>query len=292
MSTDGFVGFLRGMGHIVRQTNDLYWYNEHPHVYTSFPFHKLVDIDRLPMAEVLGKDGWALRCPCEINKGRPSYRLTCTVRDYELSHLGSKARNQTRRGLEQCRAHPVSFEELAKDGLRLNSETLVRQGRHIPSNFSTYWQRYYDLASRTEGAHAWGVFVGVELAAYLIAFEMENVANVFIVRSSSKFLKYYPNNALFYEYLRNSLGANGYSEVSIGFESIRKDLASLDHFKMGMGFCAVPVGQRIELSPLFKQVLQRPVLNALIAIAPMWKHGEKLEKLGGLFEWYRDQLER
>ncbi|MGB9430437.1 MAG: GNAT family N-acetyltransferase [Gammaproteobacteria bacterium] len=203
--------------------------------------------------------------------------------------LSGKARNQTRRGLEQCVVREVTFAELAQQGLRLNRETLVRQKRRISADFDEHWRRYFTAAEEAEGACAWGAFAGERLAAYLIAFEMESVAHVLIVRSSTEHLKIYPNNVLLYGFLQHALGKGGYREVSIGLESIRKDLTSLDHFKRGMGFSEVEIGQRVELAPALARMLPSPILSVLLGIAPVWQHGENLDKLAGLLQWYREQ---
>lgn len=289
MSTKGFASFLSTMGYQVRTAAGVYWYNEHPHIYTSFPFHQCVNPRGLVFKEVLGRDGWALRYPCEIAEGRKSYRLACAVPDYGMRYLSGKARNQTRRGLEQCLVREVTFTELAQQALRLNRETLARQKRSLPADFEGYWRRYFTAASQAEGACAWGAFAGEALAAYLIAFEMESIAHVLIVRSSTEHLKIYPNNALLYGFLQHALNRGRYREVSIGFESIRRDLRSLDHFKLGMGFSRIEIGQRVELAPALARLLPIPVLSGLLRVSPVWQHGEVLDKLAGLLEWYRDQ---
>lgn len=290
MSTEGFCGFLKELGHNVRAEAGVYWYNEHPHVYTSFPFQQFVSREEMALDNILANDGWVVRYPCDISQGRKSYRLACTIQGYGMHSLSGKARNQTRRGLEQCSVREVPFGELAQTGIQLNRETLIRQKRRIPAGFDSYWHRYYAAASRAEGACAWGAFVESELAAYLIAFEMDNVAHVLIVRSSTRFLKHYPNNALLFGFLQYALNDGRYQEVSIGLESIRVDLTSLDHFKLGMGFSKIEIGQRVELAPFASRLLSRPVLNLLLGTSFIWQRSEKLDKLAGLLTWYRDQI--
>lgn len=289
MSTEGYAEFLKDMGHTVRATAGVFWYNDFPHFYTCFPFHRIVDTQAVDVKGVLGNDGWAMRYPCAFHQGRKSYRLACAVQNYGLQSLSGKARNQTRRGLEQCHVRPLLFAELEVHGIPLNRETLVRQGRRIPNGFEDYWRRYYRAAARADGACSWGAFVGDRLGAYLIAFDMERVMHVLIVRSSTEHLKSYPNNALLFEFLRFSLNQGGCLEVSIGLESIRKDLTSLDHFKEGMGFSQVEIGQRVELAPRLALLFRPAVCRVILWAAPAWKHGEKLDKLAGLLDWYRDQ---
>ena len=289
MSTQGYAGFLRMMGHTVRQSAGLFWFNAHPHVYMSFPFHRLVDPSSIIPREILGRDGWLMRFPCDITEGRPSYRIVCDQRKYDLADLSPKARNQTRRGLEKCLVRPVSFDELAKEGIRLNNETIVRQGRTVPRDFNTYWSRYYQTAGRSEGAESWGAFIDGALAAYLIAFRMEECANILIVRSSTQHLKQYPNNALLFTYTHHTIRDPDVNEISIGLESVQYEMESLDHFKYGMGFRQVPVGQRIEVTFWLKSLLKGPLLKGMRRMSQVLSNKERFSKLAGMLQWYEEQ---
>ncbi len=289
MSSEGYAGFVAAMGHRVRQSGGVYWFNAHPHIYMSFPFDCEVDPASVDWGVVLGDDGWAARFPCQMAVGRPSYRIVADQSGYGMSNLSGKARNQTRRGLENCEVRLVSFEELAVVGMTLNRETLVRQNRKPGADFEAYWKNYYSQAARADGAEAWGAFVAGELAAYLIAFRMEGVAHVLIVRSSSRFLKQYPNNALMYGYLEHALNRAGLKEVSIGLESIQEGMDTLDHFKIGMGFHKKPVGQRIVLRPALRKLMSGPGVKAARLILRDGWGSEKLGKLAGLVRWYAEQ---
>jgi len=290
MSTESYADFLMRMGHTVRKVGDVYWFNVYPHIYMSFPFQRVIDPFAVDWPDVFQEDGWCARFPCSIDIGRPSYRLIVDNPEYNLKCLTSKARNQTRRGLEACEVRQIEFSELTKAGLALNRETLERQGRRVPRDFQRYWHRYYKEASKTEGAHAWGAFVGGELAAYLIAFIMDNVSHILIVRSSRKHLRSYPNNALIFEYIRNMLGRRMVSEISIGLESLQEGLQSLDHFKIGMGFKKKPVGQRIVLRSWLSHIMRQPLLGIARSILSWFpSRDERLAKIIGLLRWYEEQ---
>lgn len=289
MSVIGYAGFLSDMGHSVRKVSNVYWFDVHRHVYTSFPFHVCLDPNRIDLSAVLCFDGWVARYPSDIRYGRPSYRISCTNRNYSFENLTSKARNQTRRGLSRCAVEPVSFEFLSKKGMALNRETLQRQNRQVSSNFTEYWERYYCYASRAEGAEAWGAFVGGDLAAYLIAFRIDDCANILIVRSASEHLASYPNNALLFRYLTSTLREPNIREVSIGFESIQSDMTSLDHFKYGMGFRRVEVGQRVELASWLAFFARGPLLSGLQRFCEARTSLEFYRKGAGLLRWYREQ---
>lgn len=288
MSANGFVEFLRGMGHRVRQVGDTWWYNVHPHIYMSFPFHRPLDPFSFSLKEVLGRDGLVARYLTPLDMGRASYRLVCDRRDYDWACLSTKARNQTRRGLENCIVRRISFDELQVDGVRLNRETLERQGRAVPVNFEAFWKKYFIKAGRAEGAEAWGSLVNGDLAAYLIAFDLDDCSNIFIVRSATKYLKLYPNNALFFSVIQQTMKKPEIREISIGLESVQHSLESLDHFKIGMGFHKIPAGQRIELAPWLSPFLRGPILRAIQHFLSH-RQTESCQKMIGMLEWYQEQ---
>jgi len=292
MSVVGYAQSLSAIGYTVRRENGVHWFNAHPHICMSFPFDREIVLDAIEWEPVLGKDGWTARFLCDLKVGRPSYRIIADQSDYGLHCLSGKARNQTRRGLEQCEVRAVSFEELLTHGLTLNRETMVRQNRKIGSGFDAYWKKYYANAALAEGAEAWGAFVDGKLAAYLIAFRMEDVSHILIVRSSFNFLRCYPNNALMYGYLAYALNMGGLREVSIGLESIQEGMDTLDHFKTGMGFRKQPIGQRIVLRPFLQKTLggTSGMKIARFVLRDGWG-SERVSKLVGLLRWYSDQPE-
>lgn len=289
MSAEGYANFLIGMGHNVRKHGDVYWFNAHPHIYMSFPFDTLVSRDAIDVKAILRTDGWAARFPCDLSEGRASYRIIANQPDYNLMTLSGKARNQTRRGLENCDVRPVNFQELLAHAMLLNRETLERQGRCIPEGFESYWKQYYKHAALSEGAEAWGAFVENDLAAYLVAFVMNDVAHILIMRSSRSYLKKYPNNALLYSYLNHMLKEGKVKEVSIGLESIQAGMDSLDHFKEGMGFRKEPVGQQIILRPALKMLAKKPMVNLGLQLLAYLPDNERAAKLAGLLNWYAEQ---
>jgi len=292
MSAEGYAKFLKDMGHSVREAAGVYWFNAHTGVYMSFPFQTEVTLSASDLKTVLGSDGWVARFPCPESQGRQSFRIIMDDPNYDLGNLNSKTRNQTRRGMEGCKSRPLEFSELEAVGIALNKDTLQRQQRRIPSGFEDYWLRYYRTASHTEGALAWGSFVGGELAAYLIAFIMGDCAHILIMRSSAAHLKHYPNNALLFNFMKSVLNSGRVREVSIGLEAIQSEMDSLDHFKIGMGFKKQPIGQQIFLRPILTKILKGPVLPVLSWVVGLKKNDERFTKLAGLLDWYATQKER
>lgn len=289
MSTEGYAAFLEQMGHRVRNVGGRYWFDTNPRVYGTFPFDDELQPGHVDVSAVLGRDGLALRYVCPSEMGRQSYVLAVDDKHYDLPMLSAKARNQTRRGLEQCRVEQIEFAALEREGLSLNRDTLLRQGRAEPAGFETYWQRYYAAASTTMGAEAWGAFAGNDLAAYLIAFNTSGCCNILIVRSCREHLKAYPNNALLFGYAFAALRRPDVRRVSIGLEPIQQDMDTLDHFKLGLGFEKKACGQRVDVANWLRPFSKGPMLSVAQRLTGILKRDERVDKLNGLLRWLNEQ---
>lgn len=289
VSTQHFAEFLLRMGHTVREANGLFWCNTFRGVYTSFPYHCDVDANEVEVSKILKHDGLVARFGCPVEQGVESFRIICDDLNYDFPILRSRTRTQVRRGLEACRVEQVDFELLRKHAIPLNADTLIRQGRKVPSDLETYWTRYFENAARTEGAETWAAFVGDQLAAYLISFTLEDVASMLILRSSLKFLDAFPNNALVFKYLHERMRSGDIRQVCYGYESIQADLESLDQFKTGMGFRKVPAGQRIELAGWLKPLVNKYTTPMADRLLKAIGKGERSAKLQGILKWYHEQ---
>ncbi len=284
-----FAQFLERIGHTVREANGIYWCNTQRGVYSSFPFHRDVDANVVDLRSILKRDGLVVRFGCPVEQGIESFRIICDDPNYDFPLLRSRTRTQVRRGLEACRVERVDFSLLQQHAIPLNADTLVRQGRKVPSNLASYWSRYYEEAAQTEGAEAWAAFVGDSLAAYLISFTIEDVANLLIVRSSLQFLDAFPNNALLYRFVYDRIRTGDVKQISYGYESIQAGLGSLDQFKTGMGFRQAPAGQRIELAGWVRPLVNRFTMPMAERVLKRFGEGETTAKLNGILQWYQQQ---
>ncbi len=284
-----FVQFMERIGHTVREANGLYWCNTQRGVYSSFPYHRDVDATEVDLGNVLKRDGLVARFGCPVEQGIESFRIICDDPNYDFPLLRSRTRTQVRRGLEAFRIEQVDFSLLQKCAISLNADTLVRQGRRVPSNLESYWTRYYREAARTEGAETWAAFAGDSLAAYLISFTIEDVANLLIVRSSLQFLDAFPNNALLYRFVYDRIRSGDVKQISYGYESIQAGLGSLDQFKTGMGFRQAPTGQRIELAGWVRPLVNRFTMPMAEHMLKRFGESETTAKLNGILQWYQQQ---
>lgn len=289
MSIEGYAEFLVRMGHRIARIGSTTWFNPSPRLFSPLPFQAEIDPSAMDWDALFRQGCIAARCCVPSPWGRASYRLVIDDPTYGLAHLASKSRNQTKRGLDSCTVREIPFDELATHGISLERDTLIRQNRRVPGTLEEYWRRYFAHAAQTAGAVAWGAFHQDSLAAYLVAFEMTESLHILIVRSATAHLRFYPNNALLFQFVSENLRKGRAREISIGLESIQAGLGSLDHFKEGMGFRRLPTRQYVNLGPLLRLALRGPVLRASAACIGLASRSEFARKTAGLLRWYYDQ---
>jgi hypothetical protein len=292
VSAEGYVRFLKKMGHRVIVGDSTCWFNVSRGVYTNFPFHRPAQPDPDEIRRVLGLGGVVARCTCETEEGRPSYKVVCADKKYDFGSLRQKGRNRTRRGMENCSVlRRLDFEELEPLGaLQLNRETFIRQQRRVPANHDNYWRKYYAAAATVDSMETWGAFVRDDLAAYLIACRIEDCMNVLILRSSIDHLKDNPNNALFFSFVRETMSRPEMKELSLGLEPVEPGLEGLDRFKMQMGFTKVPIGQKIYVNRLVRPFCHVRLLKGFQRLAAYYPQSKSTRKFAGLIDWYCDQM--
>jgi hypothetical protein len=231
----------------------------------------------------------AIRYPTILtNFGFQSTLAVNTNHDYDLTYQHQKARNQTRRGLENCKVEEIDFDYLAKNGLVLNQETANRQERESQYADLDYWNKYCRAAKDTAGVSAWGSFVEGRLAAFLIAIEADNWVEWVVNHSSTKLLKKYPNNALTFLVAQHFLKEKKCVGICYGLGSLEVT-PYLDRFKERMGWTLKPIKQRLIFSKKFELAFsfaQEPSLKLLNMAFPK---NYTVRKLTNMIRLYRQQ---
>jgi hypothetical protein len=179
MTADVYSKFLTRLGHTVIQTGPTFWFDVSFRVWQAFRFHRPVDPLAGGIRHLLVRHRFmAARFPVSV--GLPGYdtgRLVCDTKDYDLSSLTKKARNQTRRGLESFEIREVSPVDLSEAGVEAHVETLSRQQRVKPRQLIDRWKRFCREAAQTPGFSAWAAYGKERLAAYLVSFQIEDCCN-------------------------------------------------------------------------------------------------------------------
>jgi hypothetical protein len=92
-------------------------------------------------------------CAPRESVGKRSAIYICQGKDYDLKSLHPKMRNKVRQGLRNCAVRPITFEYLHDYGMRLNRDTLKRQGRDdLTFSQSARWERLCQAGQPIEGA--------------------------------------------------------------------------------------------------------------------------------------------
>ncbi len=256
MDASQFAEFWRLQGHRVIRTASCYWYDPYKFSFLSMPYHRILSPSRGELPQVWLKGPSAVvRFPTAYDgTGRIGGLFICTNRNYDLMSLHKKARNQTRRGIENCVVEQVDFHTLADQGHRLNVETFIRQGRNSQTMSLEQWRRYCNAACQVPGFAAWGAFVQGQLAAFMVAALVEDCFSILHQSSANEYLDCYPNNSLVFTVTRLQMSSPDVKYVSYGLKSL-DDTNGLDHFKSQMGFQLKLFKEQIEFNPLLKLFL-------------------------------------
>ncbi len=248
--SNAMVEFFERLGHKVIRSENAWWYDAAPQVLLSLPYYKLIEPSEEEVDELLHKHKLrALRYPTTLESyGFMSNITMNTDKKYDMSNLHQKARNQTRRGLENCVIEAVDFDYLIEHGLSLNQDTAKRQERESQYADPDYWRKYCQAAKAVEGVSAWGAFVDGRLASFIVSIEAEGNWREWVVNHSSTELRNkYPNNALVFTAAQYFFQKERCEGICYGLGSL-EDTTYLDHFKGRMGWTIQPIKQRIAFS--------------------------------------------
>jgi hypothetical protein len=266
------VEFFERLGHKIIRTQNAWWYDVQPKVLLSLPYYKLVEPAEEEIAKLMHEHKLrALRFPTALkNFGFVSNLALNTKTDYDLANQHQKARNQTRRGLENCKVEQIDFDFLMNEGLGLNQETAKRQDRESQYADPDYWRKYCQAAKETAGMSSWAAFVEGKLASFLVAIEVDDWVEWVVHQSLTPLLKKYPNNALVYTAAQYFFKERGRKGICYGLGSLEQT-PHLDHFKVRMGWTLQPIKQRLVFSKNIRIALslaREPFLKVLEKLFP------------------------
>jgi GNAT superfamily N-acetyltransferase len=280
MNAAEFGEYWRLQGYRVIETESSYWHRRESLVYISFPYHRVVNPAREELSRLLFRaPAAAVRYQSLPDAIHPHGGLfVCSSRDYDLSLLHKKARNQTRRGLENCTIEQVEMSYLARYGHGLTMQTLQRQGRRPQRGSLRKWLRSCDVASSLPGFEAWGARVGGRLAAFMLTALVEGYLSILDQSSATEYLHYYPNNALTFAVTKLKLSDPKVTCVSYGLKSL-EDTEGLNLYKIRMGFQLEPRSDCVVFNPVVKPLLSGLGRKLIVWIARQRPDNDLLRKV-------------
>ncbi len=287
MNPEIFAEWLRRQGHRVVRTPSSYWVESGPHVYQAFPYHWLISPGVEEVSDFIQKEkAIAIRysTPLTAKTGRLSYHVVLERKPYTLQDLPKKARHDVKKGLSTAEVEPITFARLAEDGWDLRRETLVRQGRSGAESES-WWQKLCLSAEGLPGFEAWGAVAQGKLVAALLAFMDEECFSILYQQSLSDYLLFGVNNALAYAVTAGVLDRPELKRIFYGLHSLDAP-ASVDEFKLRMGYQTHQVRQRVEFHPLLSPVINRLTGLSLNTIHRLIPGSHTIAKFNGLVDFY------
>jgi hypothetical protein len=241
-------------------------------VYQAFPYHWLILPSAEEERELISQHGAAaLRysMPAARQPETDGYHVVYAGRDYDMDTLGSWARKNVRRGLRSCTVGQIPFPRYIEEGWALRVDTLARQQRRVPETRDD-WHRKNSAATGLEGFEVWAAEVNHRLAATLLTFQMDGWGYMLYQQCHRDYLREHANNALSFEVTQNLIRRPSIQGIFYGMRSLDAP-ASVDEFKLRMGYEAKPVRQRVVFNPCLAPLVNRfthRVAKSLVAANP------------------------
>ena len=282
--------FFERLGQRTLCSPSAWWQEVQPGVLLSFPYYVMLEPDSAEIRKLFRDHRLrAIRYPTPLHAfGFATTMPVNTHADYDLRTLHVKARNQTRRALENCVVGEMSFDDLHKQGLSLNEDTAKRQGRTSEYADPGYWRRYCEAAGATPGFSARAAWVDGRLGAYLVIASFDGWSNWLTENSATSLLSKRPNNALVYETARHFIRNTEHKQICYGLGSL-ENVAALDRFKQRMGWTLQPVKQRITLSPTLRRAFALAPGPVLSLAGKAFPKSYLVRKTVAMIRLYRQQ---
>jgi hypothetical protein len=267
MDAHTFGRWLERQGRRVFRSESSWWHSAGLGALQAFPYHWTIHPPDHELQQVLRQArAVCLRysAPVESSAGRLSYHVVRQGPAYSLEDLGKWARKNVRRGLRNCSVEPIGFDLLAEQGWVLQCETLDRQKRGLRVAAED-WQTRCRAANELPGFEAWGAFVGRQLAASVITFQMGDCVSMLYQQCRREMLSAHVNNALAFVVTQTMLGRPGVRSMFYSLHSLDAP-PSMDEFKFRMGYAARQVRQRVVFHNRFA-FLVNDATHALVRAA-------------------------
>ena len=286
MNIEIFSKWLRRQGHDVIHTESSYWFNAGPRVYQAFPFGWIIQPSEAELRELMIKHNiLALRysTPLDYTQGVASYHVVLQ-KPYDLDCIGRKSRNNIKQGLSACQVEKISFGRLAKEGWKLQDDTIERQKRTDCMGQSE-WEKICLSAEDLPGFTAWGAIVDGKLAASIITARIGDTWYVPYAQCLQEYMCQRVNHALFFTASCNMLADEGIKEIFFSLHSLDAP-ASVNGFKFRMGHTARPVRQRVVLHPILKPFVNQSSYKLVNLLHLRNPDSNFLSKTEGMLRFY------
>jgi hypothetical protein len=254
---ENLATFLRLRGRHVYRAGGVFWteFDIGSRMLMSFP-DQAIPTHSSDIADLLSaENALAARYPCAEGQGVPGGLYLYRKPVYSLSDVQRQMRKAVRRGLECCQIRSLSADELLKQGLELNLDTMRRQRRFSPEfGDAFHWHRFVTAVMDCPFVHATGAFIDGQLAAYIIGCRDANWMHLLYQYSRQAMMPQRPNHALAYCALAQALEDPAVQVVSCGPRPLELD-EGLHAFKTRLGYEDEPMEVAVQFHPWLAPLL-------------------------------------
>jgi hypothetical protein len=266
---EALARFWEARGHLVLDVAGAYWVPFSRRMHASVPWQRTLDPDPEPLVAALREHRLlGVRYPSAHDTGVRTAVYVCPVSSYGLARVQRKRRSQVRRGLERCELRAVQPDELLRDGLELNRDTMRRQRRFDPEfGDAARWGRFVRAACSTPGISVHGAFTSGRLSAYQIACRDGAWVHHLYKMHRTADLPTHGGTALEFRMLELAALDPGIEAVTTGVAALfRGD--SLHQVKTDLGYGLLQIHLGVQLHPAVDRLAKSTAGQLLSAATP------------------------
>jgi hypothetical protein len=271
MQGEKLARFMELRGRRVVELAGTLFYEAGAGIYMSVPYQRNVDLaEDEARAFLLSRRLTGLRYPSQRLPGLES-GLYVRRRPYGLDCLHRNARVQVKEGLRVCEVRCIDAEQLLRDGLILNRETLLRQQR-CDREFSDLrrWTRFVDALCQSPGIEAHGAFHERQLEAMAVVCREDGWFHILHKMCRTQKAGVGANHVLDYILTERALADPSVEAVCMGFVSLL-DIPGLQTYKSRLGFHVEPRHCVVRLHPALAPLLLNPVAWTAVSAMRRWR---------------------
>jgi len=282
--------FLELRGRRIVKACGALWYDVRGRFLMSLPYQEMLNPDPAELRRMIRDAGaFGVRFPSLHWTGLESGLYVLRRRKYDIGTLHVKHRPRVRHGLQHFEVRPAQKTELLDQGCALNLTTMARQGRY-DSEFGEQrrWGRFVEAGFACPGVSFPAVFAGSRLAAYMVTCREQKWLHILHQMSRQEDLPNFPNHLLTYAITAQAAADASLDAVCYGFMPLFA-ADGLHEYKLRFGYEVIPHRSAIQLHPLLKAVLDRPLARAAVRAARCLRRGDqRIETIETVLEGARN----
>ncbi|MGD9930641.1 MAG: hypothetical protein AB7U05_11530 [Mangrovibacterium sp.] len=284
MKLDELVAIYRGCGYSVSNTDGQYFLNRGC---INYSFPHLSDVSLNP--KIIRKLKWRYLISV-IKVSSPiknTHEFIIKTKEYRIDMLPHRTRPTTRKSLRECGFRVPTIDDLLREGLYINRQTMKLQ--HRDDKYLTnenQWKSYVTSFYGHEDVAMLGAYYAGKMIGYIIAFKTDgkyHVVNQYVDRNWPGLA---PLNGLIYTLFNKIIEEEGELVFSDGMESF-SPLPELNRFKRTMLFEPVPATRVYILHPVLRVSLGMVILFYVKMLRKRSVRSKFIQKIIRLYQGQR-----